>query len=163
MSALQLGSSTAASGCRNEALRSPHIACFLLKAPRHKHCRHAHGRHTQVAARAAASHTSDVDVAIVGGGPGGLASANAILSALGPDARVKVFIVDCPACIVFCHGGNQLNQKVLQISDLTIVLSFYATRRRVVSLHIYDQPMPSPRIAGAFVAFKVYKNNRKCV
>ncbi len=33
---------------------------------------------------------SEVDVAIVGGGPGGLASAAAIVSALGNDVRVKV-------------------------------------------------------------------------
>ena len=47
-------------------------------------------RRTQVAARPAALHASDLDVAIVGGGPGGLAAATAVRTALGPDARVKV-------------------------------------------------------------------------
>jgi NADH dehydrogenase FAD-containing subunit len=32
----------------------------------------------------------EIDVAIVGGGPGGLASAAAVVSALGDDVRVKV-------------------------------------------------------------------------
>lgn len=33
---------------------------------------------------------ADIDVAVVGGGPGGLASAAAIVSAFGGDVRVKV-------------------------------------------------------------------------
>lgn len=40
--------------------------------------------------RCALSIRSEVDVAIVGGGPGGLAAAAAIVSALGDDVRVKV-------------------------------------------------------------------------
>ena len=40
--------------------------------------------------RCTLSVRSEVDVAIVGGGPGGLAAAAAIVSALGDDVRVKV-------------------------------------------------------------------------
>ena len=38
-----------------------------------------------------ASVAADFDVAIVGGGPGGLASAAALFSAFGDGARVKVY------------------------------------------------------------------------
>ncbi|KAL0048045.1 hypothetical protein WJX82_006382 [Trebouxia sp. C0006] len=41
--------------------------------------------------RCTLSVRSEVDVAIVGGGPGGLAAAAAIVSALGDDVRVKVY------------------------------------------------------------------------
>lgn len=46
------------------------------------------------AARAEAAGTADhdIDVAVVGGGPGGLATAAAVLSAFGQHIRVKV----CP-------------------------------------------------------------------
>ena len=46
-------------------------------------------RSTRMCARA-----PDVDVAVVGGGPGGLAAAAAIKSALGADATVKVIAIE---------------------------------------------------------------------
>ncbi len=46
--------------------------------------------HAALTLRCAQSVRSEVDVAIVGGGPGGLAAAAAIVSALGDDVRVKV-------------------------------------------------------------------------
>ena len=46
--------------------------------------------HAALTLRCAQIVPSEVDVAIVGGGPGGLASAAAIVSALGNDVRVKV-------------------------------------------------------------------------
>lgn len=40
--------------------------------------------------RCASDTAAGIDVAIVGGGPGGLASASALVSALGRNVRVKV-------------------------------------------------------------------------
>ena len=40
--------------------------------------------------KAAGTADHDIDVAVVGGGPGGLATAAAILSAFGQHIRVKV-------------------------------------------------------------------------
>jgi len=39
----------------------------------------------------AKAHATEVDVAIIGGGPGGLAAAAAVTSAFGDTLRVQVF------------------------------------------------------------------------
>jgi ribulose 1,5-bisphosphate synthetase/thiazole synthase len=67
-----------------------HPAAFsTITSARSTNCRK---RLTQAALtlRCAQSVRSEVDVAIVGGGPGGLAAAAAIVSALGDDVRVRV-------------------------------------------------------------------------
>ena len=48
-----------------------------------------------------ATKTFDVDVAVVGGGPGGLAAAAAIAAAFGKESTVKVRVNSIPiVCIV---------------------------------------------------------------
>ena len=49
------------------------------------------------------SGDADIDVAIVGGGPGGLATAAAVLSAFGSSTRVKVTVLLVPDHGTSCH------------------------------------------------------------
>ena len=60
--------------------------------------------------RCASDTAAGVDVAIIGGGPGGLASAAALVSALGSSVRVKVTVAlsDMPLSVGFTLSLRQL-------------------------------------------------------
>ena len=85
MSLLQSMPTLAVSRCQRTAFVTQRVACRRAERSRHAHCRHA-----LTVSRCMGLSASDIDVAVVGGGPGGLAAAAAIVSALGPKARIKV-------------------------------------------------------------------------
>ena len=94
---------------------------------------------SSVSARAAESADLDTDVAIVGGGPGGLTTAAAILSAFGQRVRVKVRPRN--------RSAVASNRVPLQTSDLAtthaqhsqaVKQSSVRTERYPVTLQVYE-------------------------